>query len=451
MNRNCDLVLNQCFPCADGNPFANLSAEDPDLNIFLSVQFRETKNPPPNIWTSPYCVTFCESQFSQNDADDCARRLAYQCSPENNNCLTPPCSTSPPIPNNRITCTNGDTECEIEAGTVLAVSQVEADAIAQSLCTRRCTEPTDNGGTNGGGDDQGLNCPTTESGVAAPTTFEIEDPVTWIETQTINAPDPWVVDGSFLRFDTYDIPPGGYKIYNLDGYNVNSGAPCPGANTLIIYPGIHDDEGAVVSCCNVCSFGTCLGLSEDFTRTNCNFGVDSGSPGQRLNGTGACFLLISDHMVLGGSDHTPIEPHVFSLIQTEGLVPQPRKVDIANYAAAKPHFADQSAANAWQGTINERIEYEAMSAQWAEPIAGSFGGAVLAYTQSHPTSANGRGWVLSIYSVGAVLMWRGYKGVGATPLGFYFQDSTTTPVGPACLECIDFSDDVWYPGETQPT
>lgn len=481
MNRICDLVLNECIPCADGNPFANLSAEDPDTNIFLSMQFGRYLNPPPNLWQTDTCVGFCESQVSQNDADDCARRANIQCVTTT---WGPPGSPPPLFGNMPTSCNDGEMVCELPAAIVLAISQGEADAIAQSLCRYRlsqdeCDTPV---GSVGGGDPvPPSDCPM-ETGVATPSGFDMDDEIVWLNSGILNSPDPWEIESGVSRLQTFDLPPGRYFVNSTAGavhhVRIFDGEQ-PGFDCLgVLAPGLGDDLHPALIACSLTepsslssNFGVILfdpdmfsGCEEPgdesnvFKRAYLNTSIEDPSclteERLRTNDGGPCYFAVevASYSYVDAFNTISIDsPIEFNLRQTEGLKPQPRRLIINNYAAIKVDFADQSAVNNWNGTITERTSYDSMDAQWAETGVGPFGGAVLAYTMSHPTSGNGRGWVLSIYSVGAVLMWRGYKGVGATPLGFYYQDGTTTPVGPACLECIDFSDDVWFPGETPPT
>lgn len=158
MLRECDRAVT-CFPCADeaSNPFANLSAEDPDLNIFLNVHFGVVTNVIPNVWRRDTCVGFCESSISQVDADDCARRRALECIPEP---PLPPIPPQPPIPlppqqavfcNQEMTCQSGSECYTIPACTVFSHSQADANAIAASICEVRANDPATSSPCSGGG------------------------------------------------------------------------------------------------------------------------------------------------------------------------------------------------------------------------------------------------------------------------------------------------------------
>lgn len=90
MNISCQLALKECLPC-DDDPIRNLSAEDPDVDVFIGWSVGDP-NPPPHIFAGLGCKTVCFSTISQDDADDCARSQAIECL---NNVPIPP---NPPIP-----------------------------------------------------------------------------------------------------------------------------------------------------------------------------------------------------------------------------------------------------------------------------------------------------------------------------------------------------------------
>jgi len=168
MLKTCDLVLKQCLPCND-DPIANISAEAPDVDVF--VGFRDFKwNPPLGVtYFQLGCKTVCFSTVSQDDADLCAQRQAQACvwnggSPP----ITPPIPPGPnspggrgPTPNtpggvppsnprNKLptfgnhlqTCTE---DCpdglpfteSVDPGTITALSQALADEQAQSMACNR--------------------------------------------------------------------------------------------------------------------------------------------------------------------------------------------------------------------------------------------------------------------------------------------------------------------------
>lgn len=161
----CNLILKDCLPCND-SPIANLTAENPDVDVF--VAFRDFRGNPPLgvIYAQLGCKTICFSQVSQQEANDCARRSSSLCVWRT---WQPP--HQPPIPpgpngkrkgngnpddipinnprspvrvfrNRRQTC---DVSCpdgqsftgEVAAGTVVALTQAEADEKAKSLACKR--------------------------------------------------------------------------------------------------------------------------------------------------------------------------------------------------------------------------------------------------------------------------------------------------------------------------
>jgi len=92
MNVPCQLVLKDCLPCND-SPIANLSAEEPDVDVFIA--FRDFRGNPPLgvIYAQLACKAICFSAVSQQEADDCAQRQAQDCAWRN---WQPP--LSPPLP-----------------------------------------------------------------------------------------------------------------------------------------------------------------------------------------------------------------------------------------------------------------------------------------------------------------------------------------------------------------
>lgn len=65
--------------CVDDNPFANLSAEAPDLPVFLSTQFFSAIPPLGDSYGPLSCMAFCQSAVSQQAADLCAELAAFEC------------------------------------------------------------------------------------------------------------------------------------------------------------------------------------------------------------------------------------------------------------------------------------------------------------------------------------------------------------------------------------
>lgn len=167
-NIPCALALNECLPCND-SPIANLSAEAPDIDVFIA--FRDFRgNPPLGVtYAQLGCKTICFSAVSQQQADDCAQRQAQECvwrtwepprfppvppGPDDTGGKGQGPNTPGKIPPNRPrnpvqrflnsaqTC---DQPCPdgtpftgtVDAGTIVALSQVLADEQAQSLACKR--------------------------------------------------------------------------------------------------------------------------------------------------------------------------------------------------------------------------------------------------------------------------------------------------------------------------
>jgi len=78
MLKNCALVLKECLPCND-DPVANISAEAPDVDVFIG--FRDFKWNPPlgTTYHQLACKNICFSTVSQEEADLCALRQAQSC------------------------------------------------------------------------------------------------------------------------------------------------------------------------------------------------------------------------------------------------------------------------------------------------------------------------------------------------------------------------------------
>jgi Putative Ig domain len=169
MNTPCQLVLKDCTPC-DDSPIANLSAEAPDVDVFIA--FRDFRGNPPLgvVYAQLGCKAICFSTVSQRDADDCAVRRAQECVWPNWKPPGPPRPPGPddgpggPTPNtpggvppshpsNPIStaantpqicsadCPDGSPFSEIvPAGTVVSLNQNLANAMAHSLACNRALE-----------------------------------------------------------------------------------------------------------------------------------------------------------------------------------------------------------------------------------------------------------------------------------------------------------------------
>jgi hypothetical protein len=110
-------------------PISNYSSEGAEQQpTFFSVVF-------PRAWDAFGCLSYCESEISQNDADLCA--LAQQAQ----------CSENPPVfysaATNCVCVFSGGVEFHytIPAGTFSASTQAAADALAQSYACVHCNNP----------------------------------------------------------------------------------------------------------------------------------------------------------------------------------------------------------------------------------------------------------------------------------------------------------------------
>lgn len=167
-NIPCALVLKECLPCND-DPVANITAEAPDVDVFIG--FRDFNWNPPlgNTYFQLGCKAICFSTVSQQEADLCALRQAQACvwnggKPP----VTPPIPPGPNSPggkgqppntpggvppgrprnpvrvfSNRLqtcdaTCPDGAPFTEfVAAGTITELSQALADEKARSLACNR--------------------------------------------------------------------------------------------------------------------------------------------------------------------------------------------------------------------------------------------------------------------------------------------------------------------------
>lgn len=469
-----------CVPCYyDGsNPYENLSSEAADRERFISViWYPPNWTPPPNEPIEFECLAFAESSESQFDADDSALRGAQSCVWDDWCTSGPTCEPKPPpiYPNQRIICTDGELFYVIEAGTVFSLSQEDADARAQSLCNARVSggspspppEPPDEP------------CPT-ETGDPAPDTLELTDEINWGEV-VVNSPQvlnntPWppATSDSGRQDLVHDFPPGDYEVqYERGLWRYTNEVSGPGEfdyqsgistmsdeeqNTNIPNDPLADTntviEGEFEGVTSPDYFEFIEDTIEEALENAQQYWLD---PDTRWLGLAShsntyqlAFFTFEDGILADNIDWGPLinapgHPQVFSIYQSAGVIPQPRTMAISDYAAQSLTLADQSAAVAWDGTFPERTSYTPVDLRWTSAAAGAFGGAIVSYTMSHPTSANGKGWQMDIFSAGMILLWRGFKGVGETALGRYYKDSTTTPVGPACLTCVDTSPRQWFP------
>jgi hypothetical protein len=143
-----------CQACTD-DPWLNLSAEEPDHDRIFSIKHYVERPPLGWEFRSTGCVRICVSTVSQEEADDCALASAKQClyndwDPHgpNDHPFEPPTLYT----NNARTCTircsdgmisppgENTFTWTVPAGTVIALSQEQADAIAQSEACQRARQ-----------------------------------------------------------------------------------------------------------------------------------------------------------------------------------------------------------------------------------------------------------------------------------------------------------------------
>lgn len=166
MNIPCELVLIGC-ECSD-DPIRNISAEAPDVDVFIGFADLRVTPPLGQLYAQIGCKSICFSATSQRDADDCATRQAFECT-----VITWPNPPNPPIPpppgggpggpfstpgnippsnprgnklptfRNRaqhctVLCPDGTQFVEdVPAGTITALTQALADEQAHSLACKR--------------------------------------------------------------------------------------------------------------------------------------------------------------------------------------------------------------------------------------------------------------------------------------------------------------------------
>lgn len=135
------------FPChkkaicpSPSNPFDGFSAEQADGETFIGYSTGFGPTPPPlgSDFTAVNCVTFCESQVSQSDADLCAARNNVQCL----STIFPGSVVFQNNPQQGVAyCPDGlPFYYTVVAGTFSALSQAEADAIAASYADELASE-----------------------------------------------------------------------------------------------------------------------------------------------------------------------------------------------------------------------------------------------------------------------------------------------------------------------
>jgi len=129
--------------CSD-DPVANLSAEDIDVDRHIGIYNLIILNDLQVNYQAFACKTYCYSDESQEDADDCARRAALECIAE----PSPPPGTPNPLTlfynaavTQTVTCPDGSTfSWTIRAGQFAAHNQATANAFASSVAKNRAQQ-----------------------------------------------------------------------------------------------------------------------------------------------------------------------------------------------------------------------------------------------------------------------------------------------------------------------
>lgn len=137
-----------CNPCEEATPpYTNLSAELPDTERFIGINFGPTFPPPINTtWFAWGCIGICISHISQADADACAARQAVECTVIGG----PPPGPGPRPPvqlysNDAQSCTGFCPDGTpysfvIPAGTYESTSKLKANNIAHSFACQYAAE-----------------------------------------------------------------------------------------------------------------------------------------------------------------------------------------------------------------------------------------------------------------------------------------------------------------------
>jgi len=159
----CNIALRDCLPCND-DPVANISAEAPDVNVFIGVRDFRWNPPLGYTYFQLGCKSLCFSTVSQEAADLCALQNAQDCvwnggeppqvpavppGPDDTGGKgggdgLPPQNPATPVRRYRNTAQSCEAVCPdgaaytetIAAGTVSALSQSLADQMAESLACR---------------------------------------------------------------------------------------------------------------------------------------------------------------------------------------------------------------------------------------------------------------------------------------------------------------------------
>lgn len=298
-------------------------------------------------------------------------------------------------------------------------------------------------------------CPPESAVPAAPsgpTAFDIPGEVEW-EIITPTFSEVWAGDPSLLKEELpTDYPPGHYDVAYVTGfsdsvggcppltplkglahiYSVYDDENNPDINTNRIANGIFQVEPVVLGPFGSGRFSIC---ASGYAAVEGDLQTYFNVPGfqkrwyrdDRHENSGGKMYFAWD--TNGGAFAPPVGfDFRLQVIQVDGLIQQARKLQIVGGAAP---FFPPAISSFWNGTFPARTSYDSTSVIWTADPSGSFGGALVYYTQSHPTAPNGCGWVLEVYQ-GATLHWQGLKRIGNQGTGVYYR-TAASPAFPACL------------------
>jgi len=135
----CPTKFNECSPCADDTPIRNWTSEDPDGQVFIGIF---NQGPTAGTFFAPGCVALCESAVSQQAADLCAARQAFECSMDNAPAKRNFAPSNRKFGNSQQSCESvcGDDPTGVTSvvapGTVVSGTQADADARAHALACK---------------------------------------------------------------------------------------------------------------------------------------------------------------------------------------------------------------------------------------------------------------------------------------------------------------------------
>lgn len=301
-----------------------------------------------------------------------------------------------------------------------------------------------------------------------PTAFDIDEEIAW-EDMAVNQAN-WTPHPNFPSFSqiqwgaTGEYPPGHYDVKYLTGFFDTHDAANPCAplsvegtvfysntsddnfnldNSLFITDHIYeiDPPGST----HVADGTTRCALSyagvEAAQQSFWNQGTDDGARHrfkhqERHENDGGKLMAVFRNDVLFSYSQDAGFPYRLQLIQTDGLIAQPRNIRVQGWDFIKGTFSP--GVQSWDGVFTERVTYESDELIYQAPASGSFGGALAYYVGTgHPTSPNGAGWIVDIYFDATTIEWTGLKTIDEQAIGQYNR-AVGSPNVPACcvLEAV---------------